>query len=220
MKTTKRLIKNLKDKNNVDIMQVIKTFIYGDSELEVYREGKVYKSNDFAIRYNERTSRFDTYRCIVAKSSLIWTMREWKREDILSSVYSVDDESITLSQTIPADAKNKLWFQQKNIIGDVVRVITKVKDRNGSYKTVLATTIVDEVYTTPELKETLTSKLNDMNSTDERMMIENINMNMANTSSGHLISKDSISGGVYNYLPSSKSIDVKYGTKLDYCIFL
>ena len=163
MATTKRLIKDLRDKKNIDIIQVLKSFIYDDRQLSVYKEGVTYKKRDIVINFDATSNRFKTYRCIVNKSSSTWDASQWQVENAISTIFKMEDKLIIHSNTQPTDVENKLWFQDlKSNTDGSINVLTKIKNSEGQYETIYTAGITDNVYMDHTRAKTLTSKINDM----------------------------------------------------------
>lgn len=163
MATTKRLVRNLRDSKNIDILQLLKSFIYGDNVIIKYKESTSYSKNDVVIKFDSSTNRFVTYRCIVSRSSTTWNQSEWIRETAVTNNATISDKLVVHSTSQPTDTINKLWFNDtKTNANGTINTTAKIKNEKGTYETLYLATITDNVFTTPERTQTLTQKISEM----------------------------------------------------------
>lgn len=163
-----RIIKDLKDTKNSDLLQLIKGFIYGDRNLGDYESGKQYNKHDVVIKYDAESQRFVIYKCIVNQSSPNWVESEWEKENITNASFSFSDKLITHQTTDPNDVHNKLWFRDTvtNSNGTIDTVI-KIKDVDGTYKILYPATITKNVFLDENRTHRLSDKLDRMDSEDD-----------------------------------------------------
>ena len=156
---SKRFIKSLKDEKNINIIQLIKSFMYGDSEISEYEDTTIYNKGSVVIKFDPTTNRFNTYRCIVTQSSNTWVESEWRKETAGTAIFNVNDKLIIHSNTKPdVVTDNKLWFHdiKKNTDG-TINTITKIKNDTDGYETLYTATVTENVY----LDTARTNKLSD-----------------------------------------------------------
>lgn len=173
MATRKRFVKDLRDEKNINIIQLLKSFLYGDVEIKKYLDGKRYSKGDVVIKYDSTTKRFNTYRCIVTTSSTTWVNSEWQKETIDTSVFKMADKIIVHSTQQPNNIDNKLWMHDIKTNPDgTVNTVVKVKNKNNGYDTLYTATVTDNVYLNSNRTSNLTNKLSVMDSERTRIRSE------------------------------------------------
>lgn len=173
MATTKRLIKSLKDTKNIDILQLLKSFIYDDRQLTLYKEGVIYSKKDIVIKFDSSVNRFITYRCIVPTSSSTWNSTQWQKETAINTIFNMEDKLIIHSMSEPTFTENKIWFNDLQTNGDgTINTLTKVKNSNGTYETLYVASVADNVYMQSDRSQSLTNKIGIMD--EERTRIRSL----------------------------------------------
>lgn len=161
---SKRFIKSLKDEKNINIIQLLKSFMYGDSEISKHEDKIIYNKGSVVIKFDPVTNRFNTYRCIVTQSSDTWVECEWRKETAGTSIFNVNDKLI-IHSTITPDTitDNKLWFHdiKKNADG-TINTVTKIKNATDNYETLYTATVTDNVYLDTARSKKLSDKLDVM----------------------------------------------------------
>lgn len=156
-------IKDLRDTQNYDLMQLMHSFIFADRDLNPYEPGNEYNRGDVVIKYDPDEKRFVIYTCIVDNSSSTWNPDEWEKENITNSASNMSDRLIVHNSQNPDDSYNKLWFQdvRVNPNGSIIST-TRVKESNDDYTEIFPEAITDGIYMTEDKTKTLTSKIEDM----------------------------------------------------------
>lgn len=161
MATIKNLLFNLKDEKNIDIIQILKSFVYDDRELRIYSEGKRYKYRDIVIHFDEDVNRFMTYRCKVDTSSANWNESEWQKESALNTMNVIEDKLIINANTQPTDIENKLWFKNVTDFNNGKKAVeVMIKNEDKEYEKLYPSGIVENIYMNQTETKTLKDKLN------------------------------------------------------------
>lgn len=171
---SKRFIKSLKDEKNINIIQLLKSFMYGDSEISKHEDKIIYNKGSVVIKFDPVTNRFNTYRCIVTQSSDTWVEGEWRKETAGTSIFNVNDKLIIHSSVTPdVVTDNKLWFHdiKKNADG-TINTVTKIKNATDNYETLYTATVTDNVYLDTARTKKLSDKLDVMDTERTRIRSE------------------------------------------------
>ncbi len=163
-----RVIKQLNDTTNSDLLQLIKSFIYGERELGDYESGKRYNKHDVVIKYDPDSKRFVIYKCIVNQSSPTWVESEWEKETVTNAAFSFSDKLIVHQTQDPNDVHNKLWFNDTGTNSNgTINTLIKVKGKNGTYKTLYPESLTKNIFLDEGRSKRLDAKLTELDNEDK-----------------------------------------------------
>jgi len=112
MASTLKPIKQLKQ-NSANISDILKSFVFGDTDIKEYNPNTIYMKGNLIIKLNEITGKYEVLHCKTDNITGIFNINNWSITIVNDIVIQdiINNNLIKLSETEPDDINNQIWFQ-------------------------------------------------------------------------------------------------------------
>jgi len=106
-----KFIKKVNYKSTANLLDILKSYIVGNTDIKEYTENKMYMKDELIIRLNQTTNKYEVLKCNSDNTTGVFNANSWTLN--IPPPINFDD-AIIVSETQPENTNNKIWFELIN----------------------------------------------------------------------------------------------------------
>lgn len=109
-------VKDLKNRN-LTMLEIMKTYMFGDKKIEIYDEDKIYNKGDIIVSFNPNTGKTDVIQATEDNITGPFDESKWENTSIINTVHAgkIDNMIVIDSEESSTTPETKVWFQVQGI---------------------------------------------------------------------------------------------------------